>query len=200
MKSATNRVFPVLILFILLLYACTPKAVSTSPLTPITIQLKYLHQAQFGGFYAADQNGYYSDEGLKVTFIEGGQTVDLEKPVLDGTAQFGVTAAEKIIAARAEGQPLRAVAVIYRSNPLVFMTLADSGITRPQDFVGKTVAYNVTTDVILNAMLARVGVPPNAYIQVDVGSDLAQFFSGKVQVWNAFLINEVLSAQAAGSK
>ena len=178
------------------LAACAPTP--APPLTSITVQLKYLHQAQFAGFYAADQNGYYADEGLKVNFIEGGPTVDLEKAVLDGTAQFGVTGPELLIAARAEGKPLRAIAVIYRRSPVVFMTLASSGITRPQEFVGKTIQYNASTGLILNAMLANVGVAPDSYDEVNVGYDLGPFYSGQVQVWNAFVTNEVLTAQANG--
>jgi len=180
------------------LTACTTTAAPPKSLTSVTVQLKYFHQAQFGGFYAADQNGYYAEEGLKVTFLEGGPTVDLQKPVLDGTAQFGVTGAENLISARAEGQPLRVIAVIFRRNPLVFMALANSGITRPQDFVGKTIQYNATTGLILNAMLANLGMSADVYKQVNAGYDLGPFYSGQVQVWNAFLTNEVLTAQSAG--
>jgi NitT/TauT family transport system substrate-binding protein len=200
MKSFINSIITLLLIIIVCLTACEPRPAPTQVLTPITVQLKYLHQAQFAGFYAAEQNGYYAAEGLKVNFIEGGPTVDLEKAVLDGTAQFGETGAENLIAARAKGEPLRAIAVIYRRSPLVFMALANSGITRPQDFAGKTIQYNATTGLILNAMLARAGISPNAYTEVNVGSDLAPFYSGQVQIWNGFLTNEVLTAQAAGYK
>jgi NitT/TauT family transport system substrate-binding protein len=180
------------------LTACTPAATPHPTLTSISVQLKWLHQAQFGGFYAADQNGYYDDEGLKVTFIEGGPTVDLEKSILDGTAQFGITGAERLIAARAEGKPLRAIAVIYRRSPLVFMALADSGITRPQDFVGKSVQAGSTGAMILHAMMAKVGIAPDQYNEVNIGANLEPFYSGQVQVWNAWLNNEVLTAQSDG--
>ncbi|MFZ1474511.1 MAG: ABC transporter substrate-binding protein, partial [Anaerolineae bacterium] len=104
--NMSNRNF-LMVLFLLVgallgVSACA-SATPTRALTPITMQLKYLHQAQFAGFYAADQNGYYAAEGLKVNFIEGGPTVDLKKAVLDGTAQFGLTAPEVMIAARAQG-------------------------------------------------------------------------------------------------
>ena len=78
--------FCFIISLVLMLSACA-SAKTAAVLTPITVQLKWLHQAQFAGLYAADQKGYYSAEGLKVSFIEGGPTVDLEKPVLDSMAQ-----------------------------------------------------------------------------------------------------------------
>jgi NitT/TauT family transport system substrate-binding protein len=199
MKSI-NIFITILLLITIGLTACTTRTTPPQVLTPILVQLKWLHQAQFAGLYAAEQNGYYAGEGLKVNFIEGGPTVDLEKSVLDGTAQFGITGAERLIAARAEGQPLRAIAVIYRRSPLVFMALADSGITRPQDFVGKTVQAGSTGVMILHAMLANVGISLDQYQEVNIGTDLGPFYSGQVQVWNAWLNNEVLVAQSAGYK
>ena len=64
------------LLLILTLSACASLAQPT-PLTPVTVQLSWTHQAQFAGFYAADQNKYYLAEGLQVTFLEGDATVDL---------------------------------------------------------------------------------------------------------------------------
>jgi NitT/TauT family transport system substrate-binding protein len=200
-KSTKNIIrfsLPALFCLVLLFSACVKH--STPKLSSITIQLKWLHQAQFAGYYAADQKGYYAKEGLKVTFIEGGPTVDLEKSVLDGMAQFGITGADRLIAARADGQSLRAIAVIYRRNPLVFMALGDSGIIRPQDFVGKTVQAGSTSNIILHAMMANVGISPDQYHEVNIGAELTPFYSGQVQVWNAWVNNEVLTAQSAGYK
>ncbi len=194
------RFCAIILITLVLLSSCVSKANNFEVPQTITVQLKYFHQAQFAGFYVANQNGYYADEGLKINFIEGGPTVDLQKAVLEGSAQFGVTAPEQLIAARIEGKPLRAIAVIFRNNPAVFMTLVDSGITRPQDIVGKKVQYNATMGLVLNAMLANFGISSDAYTKVDVGYDLAAFYSGKVQVWNAFLTNEVLTARADGYK
>ncbi len=199
MKSRVMRVIAFL-LIVFCLSACAPRATPAQALTPITVQLKWLHQAQFAGFYAADQNAYYKNEGLIVTFVEGGPTVELEKRVLDGSAQFGVSGADRLIEARANGEPLQAIAVTYRRSPLVFMTLSDSGITHPQEFVGKTVQADVNSFLVLHAMLAKVGVSPDQYHEVNLGSDLGPFYSGQVQVWNAFLTNEVLTAQSAGHK
>ena len=198
MKSLNIFITTLLLIFICLT-ACEPTTTPTQALTPITVQLKWLHQAQFAGLYVADQNGYYAAEGLKINLIEGGPTVDLEKGVLEGTAQFGIDGADSLIAARANGNPVRAIAVIYRRSPLVFMTLADSGITKPQDFVGKTVQAD-TGAITLHAMLENVGISAGQYHEVNLGFDLGPFYSGQVQVWNAYINNEVLTAQSAGHK
>ena len=197
-----NRLFTrnlLLSSLLILLIGCagTPSPTDV-PLTPVTVQLAWTHQAQFAGMYAADQKGYYSAEGLAVTFIEGGSQVDKLTPVLDGTAQFGVGGADELILARSEGKPLRAIAVIYRRSPVVFISLAEKGITRPQDFVGQTIRAPSNIAPSLRAMLARVGIAPDQYTIVDLPSDLTMFASGDVSVWGIFLNSFLVTIQQAG--
>ena len=140
----------------LTLAACLPASTPTQSPTPVTVQLAWTHLPQFAGLYAADQHGYFSAEGLDVTFVEGGPKVDKLTPVLDGTAQFGMAGPDELILARSEGKPLRAVATVYRRSPIVFISLTEKGITRPQDFVGKTIRAPANIVPTLRAMLARV--------------------------------------------
>lgn len=194
----TLRFDTILLILALTITACAPAATPTPPPTPITIQLAWTHQAQFAGLYAADQLGYYAAEGLAVTFIEGGLNVDRLSPVLEGTAQFGIAGADELILARVQGQPVRAVAVNYRRSPVVFISLADSGITRPQDFVGKKIRVTASLIPTLHAMTARVGIAPEQYTEVILPSDLATFASGEVPVWGAYLDGLAVAAQQAG--
>ena len=187
-----------LLVLAVVLAACRSES-PTPTLTSVTVQLRWTHQAQFAGYYAADQNGYYAAEGLAVTFLEGETTVDTLPPVLSGTAQFGITNLDVLILARADGKPLRTVAAVSRRSPTVYISLADSGIRRPQDFVGKTIAIGITGRPTLYAVTARVGVTPDQYTMVDTTpNDLTQLYSGQVQVRAGFLTNEVLTARAAG--
>ena len=195
MNISFNNLFVKLIILTTLISACAP---ATPAPTRVIVQLSWTHQAQFAGFYAADQNGYFAAEGLAVSFLEGGPTVDKLTPVLGGKAQFGVINADGLISARADGKPLRAIATIYRRSPGVYMTLANSGIRRPQDFVGKTIAVGRNGRSLFSAMMAHVGISPDQYTLVDPTPDLTSFFSGQVQVRSAFLINEVLTLKAAG--
>ncbi len=181
------------------LFGCASAAPTQTPI-PVTVQLTWTHQAQFAGFYAADQNGYYAAEGLKVAFLEGGPSVDLLTPVLSGAAQFGETTPDALLSARADGKPLRAIAAVYRRSPGVYMALASSGITRPQDFVGKKIQLSPRGVPLLRAMLARVGVRPDQYTTVDSTPDLGPFFAGQVDVRSVFVTNEVLTAREQGYK
>lgn len=192
------RLVTVIVLALFPFSACSPKPSPTPSLTPVTVQLAWTHQAQFAGMYAADLKGYYASEGLSVTFLEGGPAVDINEVVLSGKAQFGIAAADAFLIARAAGKNVSAISVIFRRSPRVYIALASSGITQPQDFVGKTIAVNVTGYAPFNALMKRVGIQPNQYTLVNSTSDLTQFYSGTVQVRSVYLTNEVLTIKAAG--
>jgi NitT/TauT family transport system substrate-binding protein len=135
---------------------------------------------------------------LAVTFIEGGPEYDPEQTVANKTAQFGVAAADVILMRRAEGLPLKVIATLYRRSPRVYIALASSGIVRPQDFAGKTIAINDRSKPLLNTLMLKLGIQPDQYTVVEATSELDQLYSGQAQVKDAFLTNEVLSAREAG--
>jgi NitT/TauT family transport system substrate-binding protein len=188
----------ILITFFFFLSACRPGAGSAPALTPVTVQFSFLHQAEFAGFYAAEQLGYYAEEGLAVSFLEGGPEVDFIAPVVEGTAQFGIAQPADVILARAAGMPVRSIAAIYRHNPIVFIALAETGLSRPQDFIGKKIRSTTTADQTLRAMMSKVGIDPDAYETVYLPSEVEQFASGKVPVWVGFINVFVLEVQRAG--
>jgi NitT/TauT family transport system substrate-binding protein len=194
-----RRFISVLLVFLFTVSACSPVP-SAPQLTPITVQLSWLHQAQFAGLYAADQQGYFADEGLKVSFLEGGPNVDFIAPVADGRAQFGIAQPADLILARAAGKPVRSIAAIFQRSPIVFFALQKSGITRPQDFVGKKIRTAVTVDQTLLALMSRMGISPDQYETVNLPSDVKLFASGDVPVWGGYFNVLALEVQKAGYK
>lgn len=167
---------------------------------PVTAQLNWLHYASFGGLYAADQNGYYADHDLDVSFLEGGPAVDHLAAVLDGEAQFGVLGADELILARAEGKPVRAVAVILRQSPVVFVAPIETGIVSPRDFAGETVRVTPQLRPTLHTIMARVGVPPDQYDEVVLPSDLELFTAGPADVWGVYYNSFAVELQSAGHR
>jgi NitT/TauT family transport system substrate-binding protein len=202
-KSCNGRRAGIHLLFVMIVVttasACS-SAVPVADLTPVTVQLSWTHQAEFAGFYAAEQQGYFRDEGLKVSFLEGGPEVDFIKPVVEGQAQFGIAQPADLILARAAGKPVRGIAAIFRRSPIVFMSLKKAGITRPQDFIGKKIRTAVTVDQTLRAMMAREGISQDQYKPVYLPSDVGQFASGDVPIWGGFINVLVLEVQRAGYK
>ena len=174
----------------ILLVACEPQATQQPP-DRITIQIKWVHQSQFAGFYAADQFGYYAEEGLAVTFIEGGPTVDTTESVLGGSAQFGLAGGDEHLVNRANGKPLRAIATIFRRSPLVFVADAGLGITKPQDFVGRKILVSLNGIPTLRAMMAHVGIPQDQYAIETGPFDPALFASGEFPIWNVYTTGSI---------
>ncbi len=197
-KSRYKRPGIVLLLLGLGLAACGLQASSETKLTPVIVQLSFTHQAEFAGFYAAEHQGYYAEEGLQVSFLEGGPEVDFITPVVNGAAQFGVAQPADLILARAAGMPVRTIAVIYRRSPIVFFSLSNSGITEPQDFIGKKIRSTTTLDRTLRAMMSWLEIEPDRYEVVYLPSDVASFASGDVPVWGGLLNIFVLEVQRAG--
>jgi NitT/TauT family transport system substrate-binding protein len=181
----------------LALSACSSMKTAKA-LIPITVQLLWTHNATFSGFYAAEKEGYYAAEGLAVTFIEGGSNIDLIAPVLNGSVQFGVAGADALLLARSEGKPVNAIAIIDRRSPIVFGALTESGITRPQDFAGKTIRVVPQVIPSLHAMMEHVGVSRDQYSEVNLPSEVAVFDSGQAQVWGLYLNNFVITLQQTG--
>ena len=200
MKIISFQTLPLIFCLSFELAACGHATTPNPALKPITVQLSWTNQAEFAGLYAADQLGYFADEGLQISFLEGGPEVDFITPVVDGTAQFGIAQPADVILARADNKPVRSIAAIYRRSPIVFFALADSGITGPQDFVGKKIRSTLTADQTLRAMMARVGIDTDQYETEYLPSDVALFASGKVPVWAGFINGLALEAEQSGYK
>ncbi|MBP6469981.1 MAG: ABC transporter substrate-binding protein [Chloroflexi bacterium] len=198
MKRAITIKSLLLIVFLMVNLAACAAESKTQQAIPVAIKLRWTHNAQFGGLYAADQEGYFAAEGVEATFLEGGPGTDPIAAVLDGEAQFGVAGADVILLARSQGKPVRAVATIYQRNPVVFFALAETGITSPQQFAGKTIRATLDMLPTLHAMMTFINVPPDTYQIIELPSDIAQFASGEVPIWGGFVTGMALDLQQAG--
>lgn len=165
---------------------------------PVTVQLKSFHQAQFLGFYVADQRGYFADEGVVATLLPGSQDIDVTDVVVSGKAQFGVHAAAELIAARSRGAPVVALASILQWSPVVLVSRSELGIIRPAQFVGRTIRVPKDDRVIFQAMMARAGIDANRYRTVTLPSSLEAFRSGAAEIWSVYSIGFLAHLKAAG--
>lgn len=132
----------------------------------VILQLKWMHQFQFAGFYAAQTQGYFAEEGLDVEIKEA----DLERTPLDtvlsGDAQYGISDSSLVLA-RMQGMKPVILATIFQHSPLVLLTLKSSGIINPLELRGKKVMYlRNNDDAVLRAMFTEIGLTPNDYVHV----------------------------------
>ncbi len=198
--NAILRLFLSVVFLLTSLSACNNNSKTTQPLIPVSVQLAWLHQSQFAGYYAADQKGFYADEGMKVSFIQGGPGINKIDPVLAGSAQFSITSPDELLIARADGKPVRAVATIFRRSPVIFISLVDKNITKPEDFMGKTIRAPSNILPTLRAVMSKFNISPDQYTIVDLPSDVVMFASGDVPVWGVFINIFTISVNQAGYK
>jgi NitT/TauT family transport system substrate-binding protein len=192
---------------VVVLAACGGKDKKTTeekPLTPVTFQMSWTHEYSSAPFYMAVANNHFRDEGLDVTLEEGGfqndQYVDSIQEVLDGKAQFAASDLSGLLQARAAGKPVVAIGAVTQRSPFALISLPDSGITRPQDLAGKTVAV---TDggarLTYDALLESLNIDPasiNTISRTSFGID--PLLNGEVDVLGGWIINEGQQVREAG--
>ena len=104
----------------------------------VTLQLKWVTQAQFAGYYVALENGYYADEDLDVTILPGGPDIAPVQVLMGGGADVMVDWMPSALAAREQGAPVVNIAQPYKSSGMMLTCLKESGVETPADFPGKT--------------------------------------------------------------
>src|SRR5258708_18389011 len=106
---------------------------------PVTIQLKWVSQAQFAGYFVAKDKGFYKEAGLDVTIKPGGPDVAPPEVIAGGGADVVVDWRPSALAAREKGVPLVNISQTFKKSGLELTCRADTGIKKPADFKGKTI-------------------------------------------------------------
>ena len=104
----------------------------------LTVQLKWVVQAQFAGYYVAQAKGFYKDAGLNVTLKPGGPDIDPSQVLAAGGADVITEWMPAALAAREKGVPEVNIAQVFQRSGLELTCRKDSGIRTPADFKGKT--------------------------------------------------------------
>ena len=159
------------------------------PKTELRLQLKWRHQFQFAGYYAAIEQGYFREEGLEVILLEGRPDFSPTQEVLEGRADFAVDS-PAVLLRRSQGDPLVVVAAIFQHSPTGIMVRRDAGLETPQSLAGKRIMLTPHTDPENLAMLVEEGIPlASLDIQPHTWSvdDLA---AGRVDGQSAYATNE----------
>ena len=173
------------------LLLCLPSPGIAAPAEKVVLQLKWFHQFQFAGYYAATARGYYADEGLEVELRPLKSGITVVEQVVSGAANYGI-GDSGIIADYARGAPIVALAAIFQHDPLVFVSKSKSGIISPYEMVGKRLMFDArgSDDGPLRAMLAESGLTPDKFMHVPHTYDKEDLASDKVDVMSAYLTDQ----------
>src|SRR6476661_8522375 len=126
------------------LWGCDMGSTGTASNTPVSaapdkvkLQLKWLHQAQFAGYYVAADKGYYKDQNLDVEILPGGPDIVPSQKVQTGAADVGIDWVGSLLANRDKGQPIVDIGQFYQSSGLLLISKKTTGINTPADLKGK---------------------------------------------------------------
>ena len=108
-------------------------------LEPVSLQLQWFTQAQFAGYFAARDKGFYEEMCLDVTIVEGGVEIVPQTQLANGDVDFALAWVPKALASREAGADIVNIAQIYQRSGTLQVSFADKGITTPEDFAGKKI-------------------------------------------------------------
>ncbi len=159
----------------------------------VRLQLQWAPQAQFAGYFAAAELGYYEDEGLEVEIIDGGPDVIPQQvgSAPDGP-EFTISWVPKVLEARAADSDLVNIAQIFQRSGTLSVAWADSGISSPADFEGKRVGvwdFGNEWEVIAAARAEGLEQGED-FERVIQNFDMVAFLSRDIDVAEAMIYNE----------
>ncbi|MGD9739797.1 MAG: ABC transporter substrate-binding protein [Bauldia sp.] len=169
----------------------------------VTLQLKWYPQAQFAGYYAAADLGYYADEGLDVTILRGGPEIDPLAVLEAGDADVILEWLPTALLARAEGLPLTNVAQMFTRSGFGIACLDSAGVTEPSDLRGKRVGIWPGGNAFpMLVWMAHLGIPteggPDGVTLVPQGEAVAGLRDGAADCVSSMTYNEYFQLIEAG--
>jgi NitT/TauT family transport system substrate-binding protein len=161
----TTRLF---LASLLLLAACgtadktsTAKPESSGGLIPVKLQLQWFYQAQFAGYIAAVDQGFYKEQGLDVKLLEGAVDIVPQTVLAQGKADYAVAWVPKALASREQGANITDVGQIFARSGTYQVAWKNSGITSPADFKGKKIGnWGFGNEFELFAGMTKAGLNP----------------------------------------
>jgi ABC-type nitrate/sulfonate/bicarbonate transport system substrate-binding protein len=164
----------------------------------VTLQLKWHHQFQFAGYYAAQSKGFYQQENLDVNIVEGGGNMPALKQVLTGAAQYGIGDSD-ILLSHVDGKPVVAIASIFQHSPYVLLSLREKKINSPQDLIGKRIMLsNDQGATQFKAMMNKAGIGLEHVTLLPHTWNLQDLIKGNADVVSAYATVEPVQLEAMG--
>jgi len=200
---STSKALPkgiVLIAFFLAWAAATPPQAGAqasrqpAALTKVMLQLQWVTQSQFAGYYAAVDKGFYEDEGLDVSIKVGAVEIVPQQVVATGGADFGIAWLPKVLASREQGAKLVNIAQVFQRSGTLEVSFKEKNITKPDDWKGKKVGtWGFGNEPELYAAMRKVGIDPTKASDVTIVAqpfDMSLLLNGQVDAAQAMIYNE----------
>ncbi|GAC1320562.1 MAG: ABC transporter substrate-binding protein [Chloroflexota bacterium] len=168
----------------------------------VKLQIKWVPQAQFAGYFVALEKGFYKDENLDVTIIPGGPDIVSEQQVVNGQADFGVDWVASFLAFRDKGLPITDIAQIYQSSGLMLVSKKSANIAKPEDLKGKNIGvWYGGNEFEFLALMDKLKFDPDKDLNViKQGFTMDPFLAGQMDAASAMTYNEYQVVLESGVK
>jgi NitT/TauT family transport system substrate-binding protein len=167
-------------------------ASASAGLTPVKLQLQWFTQAQFAGYFAAADQGFYKDAGLDVKIIEGGVDIVPQTVLAQGQADYAIAWVPKALASREQGAGITDVAQVFERSGTLQVSFKDKGITTAANLKGKKVGnWGFGNEYELFAGMTKAGLNPGKDVTlVQQQFDMQALLKGDIDAAQAMIYNE----------
>lgn len=171
-------------------------------LTKVRLQLKWLPQTQFAGYYVAKEKGYYEEEGIDIEILPGGPDIIPEQQVANGAADIGMTWVASLLSHREEGFPLVEFTQITQKSAFLLVSKKSANINSPKDLAGKKIgAWFGGLEFEILALLDKYGIDKDKDVQLTKqGYTMDQLLDDQIDAASALTHNEYLVLLESGLK
>lgn len=171
-------------------------------MTKVSVRMKWFFAGTMTGWFAGKEEGIFKKHGVDLIINPGGPQNSSVKLVAAGSDDFGLAGADEVILARAKGIPIVAIAVLFKESPLCYISRADSGIKRPEDWRGKRieVSYGENAEYQFRALLKNAGLTKVDYTEIPYTFNVIPFLEGRVDVSPAYAMDQAIVIENQGVK
>ena len=158
----------------------------------VKLQLQWFTQAQFAGYFAAVDQGFYKDAGLDVTIVEGGVDIAPQKQLATGAVDFAISWVPKALAEREAGAKVTDIAQVFQRSGTLQVSMKDKNITSAKDFKGKKIGnWGFGNEYEIFAALSKAGLDPAKDVTLLAQQfDMKGLLSGDIDAAEAMTYNE----------
>lgn len=160
-------------------------------LTPVKLQLQWLPQGQFAGYFAAQELGYFEEEGLEVEIIPSGGDIVPQDALANGDVDYAIAWVPKVLGSIEQGANLTDIAQIFQRSGTLQVSWADSGIDSVDDFEGKKIgSWGFGNEWEIFAAMAAEGLDATTVQIITQDFNMNAFLQGDIDAAQAMTYNE----------
>jgi NitT/TauT family transport system substrate-binding protein len=164
----------------------------------VPFQLSWIKSIQYGGYFAAVDNGFYKQQNIEATFNSGGPNIDPIANVASGQSVLGDRPIGPIIVAREKGLPIKVIGTVFQMSPYSIMSLASKPIKTIKELEGKTLAVATSNRPLVMNLLREAGLDPRAVNLVPSSPDPSALVSGQVDAYTGYSTNQGVILKTRG--